>query len=137
MSQQQAIIENGLLIKNIKSSLEIDQSIQYDCYCIMTQLSKTLCYCRETSTDILSSLHHMIIFQPHKKKKMVTACPPMPKPVNAYLRKNRAVNQEVCHFYSFQQVIVSEDIYAFYPINLLTLLVHPDHTKLEWIQHNR
>ena len=36
-----------------------DQYLRKNCYCVMTQLSKTLCYCREISKDIISFLHPM------------------------------------------------------------------------------
>ena len=63
--------------------------------------------------------------------------PEIPKPVNGYLRKIRNVNRKLYHLYSFQHLIVPNDIYAFYPVYLLTCLGHPYHTKLEWIQRTR
>lgn len=89
----------------------------------------------------------MLNFQPHKKKKMATECLPLvtppkkqqqhptvtPKSVNVYSRKTHVINQEVYHLYSLQQLIVPEDIYAFYPVDLLTYLGHIDHSNLYWI----
>ena len=75
-------------------------------------------------------------FPTSQEEEIVTACPPLstppqqqcpsatPKPVNAYLRKTCAVNRKVCHLYSFQWLIVLEDIYFFYPIYLLTRIGH-------------
>ena len=51
-----------------------DQIVRNNHFCVMAQLSKTLCYCNKTSTDILSSLHPMPNFQPYKKNIMVTEC---------------------------------------------------------------
>ena len=42
---------------------KFDQNVRYTCLCVMTQLSKTLCYCNKTSTHILSSLCPMPNFQ--------------------------------------------------------------------------
>ena len=115
----------------------------------MTQLSKTLCYCREMSTDIITSLHPMSNFQPHKKKKMAAECLPLArpqakqqqhptsittKPTNVYPKKNCLINCEVGHLYILQQLIVPEYIYKFYPVDLLINLGHTDHSKLDWIK---
>ena len=111
----------------------------------MTQLSKTLCYCRETSINIFSSLSPYD-FKLHKKTKKIVACPSpappaqqqhpskKPKPVNGYSRKTRYVNCKVCQIYSFQHLIVLDNIHSFYPVDLLTRLCHPDHTKIRWVQ---
>ena len=54
---------------------KFDQIVRNNRFCVMTQLSKTLCYCNKTSTDILSSLCPMSNFQPHKKNIMTTEFP--------------------------------------------------------------
>ena len=56
---------------------KFDQIVRNNRFCVMTQLSKTLCYCNKTSTNIFSSLRPMSNFQPHKKKIM--ASPPKVK----------------------------------------------------------
>ena len=55
-----------------------DQIVRNSHFCVMTQLSKTICYCNKMSTDILSSLHPMPKFQPHKKMIMATGFPHIP-----------------------------------------------------------
>ena len=67
--------------------------------------------------------------QPQQQQPKVT-----PKPENAYPRKTLVVNREVCHLYSLQRLIVSDFIYIFYPVDLLTRLGHQYYTKLDWIQ---
>ena len=111
---------------------EIDQEICFQQQRTMTQLSKTLCYCSETSTDILSSLRPYV-FQKTKKTKKIDAQPPsalqqqqpskIPPPVNSISRTTRELNREVCHLYSFQHLFMLEDIPFHYPVDLLTCLV--------------
>ena len=60
---------------------KFDQIVRNNCFCVMTQLSKILCYCNKTSTTILSSCRPMPNFQPHKKKITATECiPPVTPP---------------------------------------------------------
>jgi len=123
---------------------EIDQEIRLLRELTMNQLSRTLCYCNETSTDILSSLRPYV-FQ--KKTKKIDAQPPsapqqqqpseIPPPANSISRATRELNREVYHLYSFQHLIMLEDVPYFYPVDLLTCLGHPDHTKISWIHSNR
>ena len=106
----------------------------------MTQLSKTLCYCNETSTNILSSLCPYV-FQ--KKTKKIDTRPPLapqqqqpseiPPPANSISRTTHELNREVYHLYSFQHLIMLEDVPFFYLVDLLTCFGHPDHTKISWI----
>ena len=83
--------------KDQVQKMMINQSVRDNHFCFMTQLFKTFCYCRKILTYIITSLHPMPNFQPHKKKKMAAEClslvtPPTkhhqhstvtPKPVNS------------------------------------------------------
>ena len=123
---------------------EIDLQIHLQRHVTMVQLSKTLCYCSETSTDILSSLRPYV-FQ--KKTKKIDARPPsapqqqqpseIPPPANSISRATRELNRKVYHLYSFQHLIMLEDVPFFYPVDLLTCLGHPDYTKIKWIHRTR
>ena len=131
---------------------KFDQIVRNNRFCVMTQLSKTLCYCNKTSTNILSSLCPMPNFQLHKKKIMVTISPPKvtpskqqqqqqqpkvpPKPVNAYAYPKifHFVNWGVCHLYSIQHLIEENFVDVYYPLDLFTRLGHQYYTKIDWIQ---
>ena len=124
-----------ILYGDLRFLLDLNEELTMD------QLSRTLCYCNETSTDILSSLRPYV-FQ--KKTKKIDAHPPLapqqqqpseiPPPANSISRATRELNCEVYHLYSFQHLIMPEDVPYFYPVDLLTCLGHPDHTKIRWIQ---
>ena len=128
--------------------MKFDQNVRYTHLCVMTQLSKTLCYWNKTSTNILSSLCPMPKFQPHKKKIIATASPPKvtppkqqqpklpPKPANAYAYPKivRVVNQEVWHLYRLQQLIEEDFANVYFLVDLFTHLGHQYYTKLDWIQ---
>ena len=123
---------------------EIDQAIRLQRQITMDQLIRTLCYCNETSTEILTSLRPFV-FQ--KKTKKIVAPPlsaphqqqppEIPPPVNIISRATHELNREVYHLYSFQNLIMLEDVPYFFPVDLLTCLGYPDHTKIGWIHSNR
>jgi len=112
---------------------------------------KTLDYCNDTSTDVLSSLRPMSNFHPHKKKILATASPPEvtpplqqqskvpPTPVNAYAYPKvfRVVNREVCHLYSLKHLIEEDYVDEYSPVDLYTRLGHQHYTKLAWIKSTR
>ena len=137
--------------KSQVQKMKFDQIFRNNCFRVMTQLSKTLCYCNKMSTNIISSLRPMPNFQPHKKKIMATVSPPKvtppkqqqpkvpPKPVNAYAYPKiiRVVNWEVCHLYSLKYLIEEDFVNIYYPFDLFTCLGHQYYTKLYWIQNTR
>ena len=123
----------------------------------MSQLMKTLDYCNDTSTDVLSSLRPMPNFQPHKRKIYATASPPevtpavtpppplqqqsevFPTPVKAspYPKADRVVDREICHLYSLKHLIEEDFVDVYYYDDLYTCLGRQLYTKIAWIQDNR
>jgi len=123
----------------------------------MTQLWKTLDYCNDTSTDVLSSLRPMPNFQPHKRKIYATASPPevtptvtpppplqqqsevFPTPVKAspYPKADRVVDREICHLYSLKHLVEEDFVYVCYYDDLDTCLGRQLYTKIAWIQDYR